>query len=77
MTNTEVGPSVKLDSVSRQAHAEEFHDGRQGKFKPHQVAVKISRGVHSEVPEEDPVPAAEALSRRGISEVGTAKGESD
>ena len=32
--------------MSRQAHEEEFHDGRVPKPKPHEVGVQIPRGVH-------------------------------
>ena len=52
---------MKLDSVSRQAHAEEFHGGRSREPKPHEMAVQVSRGVHPEVSEKDAVQAAEAL----------------
>jgi hypothetical protein len=38
-----------------------------GSPKPHQVAVQVSRGVHSEVPPKDAVPGAEAISGGNIS----------
>ena len=68
---------MKLDSVSRQAHAEEFHGERSRKPKSHEMAVQVSRGVHPEMPQKDAVQAAEALSGGGVPRAGSAEGEPD
>jgi hypothetical protein len=37
--------------VSRQAHEKEIsHDGRIREFKPYEVGVQISRGIHPKMP---------------------------
>jgi putative transposase len=64
---------VKLDDVSRQAHVEEFHDGRREDAKSHEVGVQVPRGVHSEVSQEGVVRGFEAIFGRSISPIGRAK----
>jgi hypothetical protein len=71
------GPSVKLDSVSRQAHIEEFHDGRSWEPKSHEVGVQVPRSVHSERPQKAAVRGIETIPGRSISRIGDAKGKSD
>src|SRR5580704_294196 len=66
---------MKLPIVSHQAHERKLHDGRIWKPKPQQVGVQISRCVHSQVPEKDPVRGAETASRRGLPQACTAKGK--
>jgi len=68
---------VKLDNVSRQAHVEEFHDGRREDAKSHQLGVQVPRGVHSEVPQKGAVRRLEAIFGRSISPIGRAEGEPD
>ena len=45
--------------------------------KPHEMAVQVSRSVHSEVPQKDATQAAEALSGGGVPGSGEAEGEPD
>lgn len=68
---------MKIPIVSRQAHERENHDGRFQKPKSYEVGMQISRGVHTEVPQEDAVRGAEKISWRGISPTGGTEGESD
>jgi hypothetical protein len=44
--------------------------GRVSEFKPHQVGLQISRGVHSEVSQTNAVRATEAASGRGVPPIG-------
>ena len=60
--------------VSHHAHEKEFRDGRLQEPKPQQVGVQISRGLHSQVPQEDAVWGIEAASRRGVPQIGHAEG---
>src|SRR5467141_3978101 len=66
---------MKLPIVSHQAHERKLHDGRVWKPKPQQVGVQISRCVHSQVPEKDPVRGAETASRRCLPQAGAAEGK--
>jgi hypothetical protein len=66
---------VKLYSVSRQAHAEEFHGGRSREPHSHEMAVQLSRGVHPEMSPKDAVQAAETQSGGGVPRAGSAEGE--
>ena len=68
---------MKISIVSRQAHEMEIHDGRFQKPKSYEVGMQISRGVHTEVPQEDAERGAEKMSWRGISLIGGTEGESD
>jgi hypothetical protein len=56
---------MKLRSVSRQAHAEEFHDGRRD-VKSREVEVQMSRGVHSQLSLQDVVRGVSPFTYRPV-----------
>src|ERR1700730_8151354 len=62
-------PYVNLYHVSRQAHAEKFHDGQCGDAKSHEVGVQVPCSFHPQVPPQGAVCGVKTVSWGGVSSI--------